>query len=234
MRSELTRRRWENWPCGDGDRGNKILISAWCGQVPAGRALCLEWGREAEAWPYRASWPLEEPGPFGGPKQNWEPSQWTAYGHDLIYHLKGLFWLLKVSFFLLVFYEDQCKRSCFISSDYCVSFAYQQPQIECLWNSKWQGEKKVFERGSPFSFCHTYGFPTDDPTIPALMLLWWQGTFETDVVQIKTGTLLRWPIMLPSYNRVLCFCQDFPHPPKKKKKRWVLALDFFLLLPWSR
>lgn len=33
---------------------------------------------------------------------------WTADGHDLIYHLKGLSWLLKVSFFLLVFYEDQC------------------------------------------------------------------------------------------------------------------------------
>ncbi|XP_040328507.1 islet cell autoantigen 1 isoform X9 [Herpailurus yagouaroundi] len=35
-------------------------------------------------------------------------ASWTNNGYDLIYHLKGSSWLLKVSFSLLVFYEDQC------------------------------------------------------------------------------------------------------------------------------
>lgn len=42
--------------------------------------------------------------------RTWEPSQHhkTKDGHDLIYHLKGSFWLLKVSFPQLGFYQDQC------------------------------------------------------------------------------------------------------------------------------
>lgn len=232
MRSELTCRRWENWPWGDGDRGNTIFI------VPS---VVKGLQEELCAWSEAGRQRLGHTGPPGlwknlgllrGPSKignhhsvldcrwTWSdlPLKRIILAAKSFLFSAGILWrpVLKEFFYILWLL-------CFL----CIPTATNWMSIKLKMTGK---NKKVEPKCLKEEAHLASATPIDSQQVihnssPDAALM-------TGNLQNRCGINKEWA---PCFNDQSCypvtttfcvFARTFPSH-LKKKKRWVLALDFF-------